>query len=106
VCVRAHVCVFVCIVYVRACVCVCIRLCAYVCACVMYLCVYVCVCPYVCAYVCACRYVCVHAHVKGLKTPFLLVSFLPPQDRASLQAVCPLEGRLGKLSCPVPTFRA
>jgi hypothetical protein len=89
VCVRVYT-----IVYVRVCVrYVLVRVC-------------LCVCMCVCAYVYACGYVCVHAHVKGLKTPFLLVSFLPPQDRASLQAVCPLEGRLGKLSCPVPTFRA
>jgi len=43
-----------------------------------------------------------------LKTPFLLVSFLPKRGPAS-QAVCPpwglfvpLEGRLGMLSRPVP----
>jgi hypothetical protein len=83
VCACAYVCA--CVVYVCACVYGCVR----TCACVVYLYVYMCV----HAYVCACGYVfahrwCVHAHVKELKTPFLLVSFLPKRGPAP-QAVCP-----------------
>jgi hypothetical protein len=78
--------VYVCvhrIVYVRVCVCcVLVRMC-----------------------VCARVSVCVHAHVKGLKTPFLLVTFFPKRGPDS-QAVCSfgggLEGQLGRLSQPVP----
>jgi len=64
------------VVYVHVCVrCIIVR-------------VHVCARVRVCAYVRACGYVCVHVHVKGLKTPFLLVSFLPKRGPAS-QAVCP-----------------
>jgi len=92
VCAHAHVCV-----RARMCVCVRIRVCVR--------CVRVCVCVRVHVRACAC---------EGIETPFLLV--LPPQERASLpsclspletsQAVClpwgSPEGRLGKLSRPVP----
>jgi hypothetical protein len=63
----------------------------------MYLCVCVFVC--VCANVCAFGYVCVHAHVKGLKAPFLLVSFLPKRGPAS-QAVGLLEVWEAFPACP------
>ena len=69
--------------------CVCIQMRTYVCACVVYLCV--------CVYVCACEYLCAHAHVKGLKTPFLLVSFLLKRGPASscLSSLEALRGGLG-----------
>ena len=84
VCMRALTCVFVC---VRARMCVCVRARTSVRACITYLCVCV----------CACGYVCVHAHVKGLKTPFLLVS--PGEGRPPLLAVFPFQGQLSR---PVP----
>ena len=107
VCMHAHVRVCACVracqcvcVYIHVCecfvrVCVCIRLCTYVFASFVFL----CVCMYVRAYVCvrACvregtcvcaRTWCVHAHLKGLMTPFLLVSFLSKRGPAS-QASCP-----------------
>ena len=96
--VRKHACVFMC-VRVSRCVCVnvCMRTCAYVCACVAYVraCVHDCVrtcvhalwtCACVCmrVRVCACSYVCVHAHVKGLRCPCSWCSSSP----ASLPAAC------------------
>jgi hypothetical protein len=71
--------------YAQACVCVRARMC--VCKCV---CKHVCagarvrarVCGRACARVCAYMYV--RAHVKGLKAPFLLVSFLPKRGPAPL----------------------
>jgi hypothetical protein len=104
-----HVCARTC-ACVRMCVCKrCVCACAYVCACVVYtrvctvvyvraLCTYVRVYTVVyvrlcvlCICACVCAYVCVHTHVKGLKTPFLLVSFLLKRETAS-QAVCPRGG--------------
>ena len=82
VCVRARTCA--CFVYVHACVYGCVRICVRA----------LCTCVCVCVYVCACGYVCVHANVKGLKTPFLLVSFLPKRGPASKLFV-PLRGGLG-----------
>ena len=82
-CASAHACA-----YVRACACAYVYVHAYVCACVMYLCVCMCVrtCVRASTRVRA-RTWCVHAHVKGLKMPFLLVSFLPKREPASY-AVC------------------
>jgi hypothetical protein len=51
----------------------CVRTCVYVCVCarVSVCCARTCVCVRVCMRVlkCACAYVCMYAHVKGLKTP-------------------------------------
>jgi hypothetical protein len=44
---------------------------------------------------------CVCAHVKGLKTPFLLVSFLPKRDEPPKLFV-PLGGLEGRLRRLVP----
>ena len=46
-----------------------------------------------------CVYVCVHAHVKGFKTPFLLVSFHPKRAREGQppELFVPLEGLEGQL---------
>jgi hypothetical protein len=96
VCVHARTCVcacaHVCVLCVRACVC--IRLCTYLCACVMYL------------RVCVRIRVCVRVRVRACKCEgtedALSLGVLPPQERSSLQAVCPLEGRLGRLSQTVP----
>jgi len=82
-CARVHMCAFM-----HVCVCVC----AYMCTCTVYY-VLVCVCVCVRAYLCVCGYVCVHAHVTGLKTSFLLVSFLPKRGPASKLFV-PLRGGL------------
>ena len=89
VCVGAHV-----RVRARTCVYEGARMCVHaLCTCMhVYTVVYVCVCVR-CVLVRAGQCVrahtwCVHAHVKGLKTPFLLVSFLPKRGPAS-QAVCP-----------------
>jgi len=63
----------------------------YVCACVVYLCMCICVCTRtcVCVQVRVCAHTwCVRAHVKGLKAPFILVSFLPKRGSVS-QADCP-----------------
>jgi hypothetical protein len=112
VCVRAHVCVCAhtcvcarartcsCVVHVRACVYGCVRVCV---RCVL---VRVCVHAYVCVRSCvrAGAYVCVHAHVKGLKTSFLWCPSSPKKGQ-SPKLYVPLgglEGRLGRLSRPVP----
>jgi hypothetical protein len=101
VCVRAHTCACVrsrTCVFVRALMCACA--CAYVCACIVYVraCVYGCVrtCVHVlCLCMCVCvrervcvRTWCVHAHVKGVKTPFLLVSFFHLERGSASQAIC------------------
>jgi hypothetical protein len=104
ICVCTHVCERICAcVRIRACVCVCakvcpcfvyVRACVYgcVCTCLHALCTCACVCVCVCVGTRTCvragTYVCVHVHVKELKAPFLLVSFLPKRGPAS-QAVCP-----------------
>ena len=86
---------------------------ARVCACVhMCACVYVCVCA--CTCVCACAYVCVRAymfvhvrvrvcaHVKGLKVPFLLVSFLTCRINQFLTATQTLQHSTPPvLPCPL-----
>jgi hypothetical protein len=99
VCVRVGVCVCMRVRVWMRCVraCMCIRVCTYVCACVVYLCMCMCVRAYVRVCLRACvragsclraHTLCVHAHVKGLKAPFLLVLFLPKRGSAS-QAICP-----------------
>jgi len=70
-CVRACTCVH------ELCTCVCVRLCTNVCVCVVYL----CMCACARTYVCVC--VCVQVRVKEIKSPFLLVSFLPNIGPAS-----------------------
>jgi len=131
--VRAYVCVHACVctceyVCVRASMCVCVRASMCVCTCV---CVRLCACAYVCVqcvHVCECirlctcvrmytvvyirvcvrvrlctRTWCVHAHVKGLKTPSWCPSSprkgQPPKLFVHLGG---LEGWLGRLSRPVP----
>ena len=95
-CVRASAYVCVCVrarPYVRAlCTCVRVYTVMYVCVSVRCVLVHMC-CVYVCARACTCvrvrvrvcvcarAYVCMHAHVKGLKTPFLLVSFSPREGQ-------------------------
>ena len=61
--------------------------------------VHVYVCVRACGYVCVRAYVCVHAHVKGFKTPFLLVSFHPKRAREGQppELFVPLEGLEGQL---------
>jgi len=121
VCVRAHVCVcvrtcvcvrFVCVyvcVRVRVCagthVCVqvhvCMHVCVHACTSVRALWTYVCACVLVwlcvCVRVCVCLWVCVCAHMKGLKTPFILVSFLSKRASLSscLSSLGALRGGLG-----------
>ena len=77
--------------------CVCVRVHVHV-HCVLCTCVCVCVCARV--------LVCVRVRVRACACDgiedVLPLGVLPPQERASLQAVCPLEGRLNKLSRPVP----
>jgi hypothetical protein len=95
VCVRVRVCARTCAwVRVRVCVCAC----AYVCECIVYL--SVCVCAH--GYVCVCALVCVRACTRIGIEDVLPLGVLPPQERASLQAVCPLEERLKRLTRPVP----
>ena len=105
VCVRVHV--HAC-AYVRVCACVCVYGCVRTCVRAFCNCSCVCVYPCTCGrartcacvhvrtcvracvvYLCMCvyAYVCVHVHVKGFKTPFLLVSFLPNRGLVS-QAFC------------------
>jgi len=82
------------------CTCVRVYTVVYVRVCVRY--VLVRVCARTCEYVCVCVRVRVHACAcEGIEDD-LPLGVLPPQERASLQAVCPLEGRLKKLSWPVP----
>jgi hypothetical protein len=73
-CTRTRVCKRLCTyVCVRVCVCVrCVRTCVHaLCTCAR-------VCVRVRVHVRARMFVCMHAHVKGLKVPFLLVSSQPP----------------------------
>jgi len=96
VCMSVCACAYVCVcvrVRVRAlCTCVRVYTVVYIHVCVRCVLVRVCLCARTCVHartcVFACGYVCVRAHVKGLKAPFLLVSFLPKRGPAS-QAVCP-----------------
>jgi len=85
VCVRVHVCV--------CCVreCVCIWLCTYVCACVVYLCVFV----RVCVFVRAGTFVCARVRVSACSCEG--IQHVLPLCPSSLR-----EGRLGRLSQPVP----
>ena len=76
--------------YVPVCTVVCIHACMHCVLVRAYVCVRVCVCVRVrmcvharigvCVFVYACGYVCVRAHVKGMKAPFSLV-LLPQEDQ-------------------------
>ena len=75
-CACAHACAYVHVCFLA--ICTHVHLCTHECACIFYSCVRTYVGRYLCVRACVPSCIkCVLAHMKGLNTPFFLVSFLP-----------------------------